>query len=179
MIEWPDRNSKRQPWTPAHLDIQDFTYSFDSYGKKNSRYAYYRCIHGSRSSLNKCTAKLKVEFSQDMKHFRYLLISEHTCLNNNFTKNPYYSETQIRSKIAELYNDPQYSHYPEPIFNALLNWVNTTTPIGETKNSIPLSMVRSCVRSLSNIYPKNKLTFDNCLGNSFWLQPNLVNFDSK
>ena len=161
-LNWPKRNSPRQPWTPQHLDIEGHTYSFNSYGSKKFRRISYRCIHGSRNSKNPCPAMIKVDLSTSNQIVKYILVKDHNCANSIIQPRPYYSNIQIQIKISELYKDDQYSHQADPIYNALLEWIKSTTPANAIKNSISLSTVRSYVRQLINLDPKNKISFDSC-----------------
>ena len=162
ITNWPKKDAKRQEWTPSHIEVGGFTYSFRRYGSKKFRRCSYRCIHGSSNSKNPCPAILKVDFSPDNTVMKFFLAKEHNCSRKNSLPAPYYSNLQIQVKISELYSDDRYDHQPEPIFNALLEWIDATTYKNATKNSISQALVRSYIRQLVSLDPKNKISSESC-----------------
>ena len=166
MIYWPDHDEPRLPWTPPHLEIKGFMYSFKCYGAKYKRRIIYRCIHGSKNASNPCQAILKADFSPCCKNFSYKLVRNHTCASDSYSQSiGFYTDSQIKAKISKFYFDKKYNCTPEPIFNALLNWIQESTPDNETKNAISFNSVRNYVHKLVKTDPKNKISFEECLTN--------------
>ena len=162
MSNWPNRNSPRQHWTEEHLCIDGYTYTFDSYGKKSVKRISYRCIHGSRNSKNYCPAILKIELTSD-NEIKYYLKKQHTCQGCETTQSPFYSVHEIQSKICELYNNPKYNYLPDQIYNDLIEWINSTTPVDKIKNVVSQTFVRNYVQNLSRINSNNIVSFERCL----------------
>lgn len=159
--KWPNRDARREEWIPRNLCVNGYNYSFKCYGSKKFCRIIYRCVHGSPKSKNPCYAILKVDLYNN--NIYYYLTKKHTCDIVQNIPIPYYSDLQIKTKICELYNDTNNMHLPDLIFNALLNWINTTTPSDATKNIVTQSSVRKYVHYLINIEPRNNFSYDNCI----------------
>ena len=161
MYTWPERHSPCQTqWTPQILSHNGFSYHFEAYGNKNHRRVIYRCAFGNRSVKDHCKAIAYIDFSLDLKSYSFVLKTEHTCKQSS-SELPYYTEAEIQTKLCELYNDPKFNHMPDPIFTALLQWINDTTPKGKTVNSIAKNKVRNYIYNLNVITQNQNIHFEN------------------
>ena len=161
-IDWPDRNTPRQFWTPQHLEINGYTYTFRDYGMKKKKRAFYRCLHGSRSSNNPCPAVLIVDFSNDGKTYSWTLVNSHTCSPwQNEDLSPL-TEVDIRCKISELYFRNDIQRQPHAISIELLKWLNEESKKSGKTYTVSQNYVRNCVHQLNELNPINKISFDNC-----------------
>lgn len=61
-----------------------------------------------------------------------------------------------------MYNNNELHGMPDLIFCKILEWINKETPPGAIKNVIKNSTIRSYVRELNKVNPKNSITTENC-----------------
>ena len=160
---WPDRHTSRQIWTPDRIRYNNHDYQFESYGSKKHRRVFYRCIYGNRSIPNHCTAIAFIEFDAEKKRFNFVLKQKHTCSKVFETDTPFYSDVEIMNKVCEFYFDKRFNHMPDAIFNALLEWINESTPKESIKNVVSQHKIRNYVHNLNLITQENIVSFEKTL----------------
>ena len=166
MNTWPGRHAPCQTsWTPMHITHKEsdetFNYVFECYSSKSKRKVYYRCIKENRSIKDHYTARAYIIFNEQRQKYDFFLVQKHTCNIKFPNQKPFYSEPQILNKVCELYNDKKFNRLPDMIFNALLVWINETTPIGAVKNTVSPEKIRNYVHHLNMLTGSNVISIEN------------------